>query len=184
MPSSHVYSRLLTVLALVWIASLQLNAQDFKLEDLVQAKILTSHDRFKPGAELRGVVVLDIKNGFHINSDSPDDPGLIPTKVEILGVTGLAVSRTIYPTALVRTFQFSEKALEVYEGKTVIGFVAKLPASIKPGKLELSARIRFQACNDDTCFRPVTKTVKATLDVGPVPGKITNKEALSSVRWK
>lgn len=184
MSSSQVYSRLLAAVLIVGIASLQGSAQDFKLEDLVQASILTSHDRFKPGAELRGVVVLDIKNGFHINSDSPDDPGLIPTKVEILGVTGLAVSRTIYPAALVRTFQFSEKALEVYEGKTVIGFVAKLPASIKPGKSELSARIRFQACNDDTCFRPVTKTVKATIDVGSTPGKIINKEALSSVRWK
>lgn len=184
MSSPQAYSRLVTALLIVWVAWLQGNAQDFKLEDLVQARILTSHDRFKPGAELRGVVVLDIKSGFHINSNSPDDPGLIPTRVEIQGVTGLALSRTIYPAALARTFQFSEKALEVYEGKTVVGFVAKLSPSIKLGKSELSARIRFQACNDDTCFRPVTKTVKATIDVGSTAGKIINKEALSSVRWK
>lgn len=159
-------------------------AQNLKPEDTVATQVLLSNEKLKPGAEFRGAVVLDVRDGFHINSSAPSDPALIPTKVEVSSGAGISVSRYVYPRAVSRTFQFSEKPLEVYEGKVLVGFLGKVDRAVKLGKQELQVKVRFQACNDDTCFRPVTAMAKVPVEIAAVMGRSTNRGVLSSVIWQ
>jgi invasion protein IalB len=53
----------------------------------------------------------------------------------------------------------------VYEGRATMRFSVMVPANYNGGSGEIKGKVRFQACNDDACFAPVTREVKMWLNV-------------------
>ena len=45
-------------------------------------------------------------------------------------------------------------------------FTVTVPRSFSGNSAELKGRLRYQACNDDTCFPPQTREVKMSLNGG------------------
>jgi hypothetical protein len=64
-----------------------------------------------------------------------------------------------------KKLKFSKSTVAVYEGKAVIRFNVTVPANYSGGSGEIKGKLRFQACNDDSCFPPVTREVKMPLYV-------------------
>jgi hypothetical protein len=122
-------------------------------------------DKVKKGRIARASVVMDIPAGLHVQSNKPLDKFLIPTKLEVEAPSGMKVGPISYPRALMRKLKFSKGAVAVYEGKSIIRFNVTVPAGYSEGSGEIKGKLRFQACNDDACFPPVTREVKMWLNV-------------------
>lgn len=122
-------------------------------------------DKVKKGAVARASVVMDIPPGLHVQSNKPLDKFLIATKLDVETPAGMKVGPITYPRALMRKLKFSKGLVAVYEGKATIRFNVTVPAAYSGGSGEIKGKLRFQACDDDACFPPVTREVKMWLNV-------------------
>ena len=122
-------------------------------------------DKVKKGRVARASVVMDIPAGLHVQSNKPLDKFLIATKLDVETPSGMKAGPISYPRALMRNLKFSKGAVAVYEGKSVIRFNVTVPANYSGGSGEIKGKLRFQACNDESCFPPVTREVKMWLNV-------------------
>jgi len=124
-----------------------------------------SPDKTKKGRTVRATVVMEIPNGLHVQSSKPLDKFLIATKLDVETPSGMTAGAIAYPRALMRSLKFSKNQVAVYEGRAIIRFNVTVPPSYSGGSGEIKGKLRFQACNDDSCFPPVTREVKMWLNV-------------------
>jgi thiol:disulfide interchange protein DsbD len=117
------------------------------------------------GRTVQGTIVMDIPSGFHANSNRPLEKFLIATQLQIEAPKGIRVGPIVYPRPLLRSLKFSKNKVSVFERRTTIRFSVTVPRSFTGNSVELKARLRFQSCNDDTCFPPQTHEVKLSLSV-------------------
>ncbi len=122
-------------------------------------------DKIKKGRVVRASVVMDIPSGLHVQSSKPLDKFLVATKLDVETPSGMKVGPVSYPRPLMRKLKFSKGMVAVYEGKAVIRFNVTVPANYSSGSGDIKGKLRFQACNDDACFPPVTREVKMWLNV-------------------
>jgi len=122
-------------------------------------------DKVKKGRVVRASVVMDIPSGLHVQSNKPLDKFLVATKLDVETPSGMNVGPIAYPRALMRKLKFSKNTVAVYEGKTMIRFNVTVPANYSGGSGEIKGKLRFQACNDESCFPPITREVKMWLNV-------------------
>jgi thioredoxin:protein disulfide reductase len=122
-------------------------------------------DKIKKGRVVRASVVMDIPNGLHVQSSKPLDKFLIATKLDVETPSGMQIGPISYPRAQMRNLKFSKKAVAVYEGHAILRFNVTVPANYSAGSGEIKGKLRFQACNDESCFPPVTREVKMWLNV-------------------
>ena len=122
-------------------------------------------DKLKRGTTAKANVVMEIPNGLHVQSSKPLDKFLVATKLDVETPSGMRVGPVSYPRAVLRGLKFSKGKVAVYEGRAVIRFAVTVPANYSGGSGEIKGKLRFQACNDEACFPPVTREVKMWLNV-------------------
>lgn len=128
-----------------------------------------SADKAQRGRVVQGAIVMDIPGGYHVNANRPLGKYAIPTVVKVEGPSGVKISAVSYPRARVRRLKASNnEPLALFEGRAVMRFNVTLPANFQPGMTEFRATIRYQSCNDDTCFPPQTRHISMPIGVvGP-----------------
>ena len=122
-------------------------------------------EKIKKGQTVRAHVMMEIPNGLHVQSNKPLDKFLIATKLDVETPAGMRVGPITYPRARMANLKFSKGKVAVYEGRAPIRFNVTVPAGYSGGSGEIKGKLRFQACNDDACFPPVTREVKMWLNV-------------------
>ena len=122
-------------------------------------------EQVKNGRTVRAIVVMDIPSGLHVQSNKPLDKFLVATKLDVETPPGMQVGPISYPRAVMRNLKFSKKSVAVYEGKAMLRFNVTVPANYSSGSGEIKGKLRFQACNDESCFPPITREVKMLLTV-------------------
>ena len=122
-------------------------------------------DKVKKGRIVRASVVMDIPNGLHVQSNKPLDKFLVPTKLALETPSGMQAGPVSYPRAVMRKLKFSNGNVAVYEGRATLRFNVTVPANYSGGSGEIKGKLRFQACNDESCFPPITREVKMWLNV-------------------
>ncbi len=122
-------------------------------------------DKIKKGRAVQASVIIEIPKGLHVQSSKPLDKFLIPTKLDVEAPQGIKVGAISYPRAITRQLGFSTKPVAVYENKAVIRFNVTVPANYGGSSFELKGNLRFQACNNDSCFPPQTREVKLWLNL-------------------
>jgi DsbC/DsbD-like thiol-disulfide interchange protein len=132
---------------------------------VIKVKPQESVYKVKPGATFQVAVVIDINDGYHINSNQPGQKFLIPTTLKIDSLQGLRANTVRYPKAKMQKFNFSEKPMSVFEGRTVLRFTARALPTLAQGNHTLKAKLTIQACNDEQCLRPQTVDVDIPLEV-------------------
>jgi len=119
--------------------------------------------RVQRSSEFTEKLTVDVKPGFHVNSNAPEDEYLIPLK---LTWTGPLQSETVtYPKAERIKSAFSEKPVPVFTGKFEIVSKLKVPPNAPTGPNLATAKLRYQACNDRECLPPKTVDVNLSLDI-------------------
>jgi hypothetical protein len=98
--------------------------------------------------------------GFHINSHTPTDEFLIPTKLTLEGAAVKVVSEE-YPAGVKFKLPIGEGTiLDVYQGE----FRVMLRVVAPKGATVLSGSLRYQACDNAACFPPRTLGVKVAVN--------------------
>src|ERR1051325_10987529 len=122
-------------------------------------------DKIKKGRLARATVVMAIPAGRHVQSSKPLDKFLVATKLDVETPSGMQVGPSTYPRALMKKLKFSKGMVAVYEGRAMLRFNVTVPANYSGGSGEIKGKLRFQACNDESCFPPITREVKMWLNV-------------------
>lgn len=122
-------------------------------------------DKTRKGRTVHANVVMEIPHGLHVQSNKPLDKFLIATKLDVETPTGIKAGVVTYPRAVMRSLKFSKNKVAVYEGRTSIRFPVTVQPNYAGGAAEIRGKLRFQACNDEACFPPVTREVKMWLNV-------------------
>ncbi|HXG64053.1 MAG TPA: protein-disulfide reductase DsbD domain-containing protein [Blastocatellia bacterium] len=121
--------------------------------------------KIKKGVPAKLSVVLNIDEGYHINSNRPSEKYLIATALKFEPLSGLSVGRVVYPKAKMQKFEFSEKPLSVFDGKTVLTVTARALPALAAGNHTLKGKLTVQACNDQACLPPKTVDVQVPIEV-------------------
>jgi len=106
----------------------------------------------------RAVVVMNVPAGLHVNTSRPGSEYAIPTSVRIT-CTGCKAGQVSYPRGRSRKFAFSEDSINVYEGRVSFTFPITVAASVRGGVIRVRAVVRYQACTNEVCYPPTSKTV-------------------------
>jgi len=118
----------------------------------------------KAGSTVEAKLTVELRNGYHCNSDKPSDEYLIPLKLTwtpgVLEAVDIA-----YPKPNLEKYSFSDKPLSVYTGDFEIVTKFKVPATAAAGPAILTAKLRYQACTDRMCLPPKTVDVSLPVEV-------------------
>jgi hypothetical protein len=109
-------------------------------------------------------VTVQLRNGFHVNSNTPSDEYLIPLRLTWTA-TPLEKPEIFYPTPRMEKYAFSEKPLSVFTGDFDITTKFKVPVTAAPGMQIVTGKLRYQACTHKECFPPKTIDVKLAVDI-------------------
>lgn len=120
-------------------------------------------EEYRTGDEVRGMVIVDIAEGWHINSAAPEDDFAIPTALRIESAA-IEVTEIEYPPHVERAFEFAGgELLAVYDGVTPIPFKA---VRLSSDETTVRAVLFYQACNDKVCLPPREASIETTLGKG------------------
>lgn len=98
--------------------------------------------------------------GLHINSHRPLSEYLIPTAFSIPEGSGVRLAAAVYPPGAEVTLPLDPKTkLSVYTGE----FRIHVRIVATAGDHLVQARLRYQACDNNTCMPP--RTIVAAIDV-------------------
>jgi len=135
-------------------------------------------DGVHAGSTARVALAVALPEGLHVQSDRPRDPSLIPTVLTIEAPAGVKVTNLVFPHPTDFNQEGQPQPLAVFERDFVVGAELEIAGSVAPGDLKIPAKLRYQACNDKVCFRPLTASTEWTLRVVPSgkPIKPANRE--------
>jgi len=133
---------------------------------VVKAKVYSSLDLVPRGKEFQIAVVVDIENGYHMNSHKPLDSYLIPTTLTPQLPAGITLADTLYPPGKNLKFPFSpDKPLNVYTESVTLRMRLTAGESAALGDTPIPITLRYQACNNSACLPPVKVPVTAQIKV-------------------
>jgi thiol:disulfide interchange protein DsbD len=146
----RVFFLLLCVVAAVGVSAQPGPPLTAKLTPMAETSAL------RAGTSVRLAMRVELSPELHVQSNTPSDPGFIATVLTLDPPAGVTVDELVYPAAKpLKQFGIPEP-LSAYEHDFVIGVRVTLASTIEPGTLVIPARVRYQACNDRVCFRPIT----------------------------
>lgn len=118
----------------------------------------------KRGATADARVTIELRPGFHVNSNKPNDEFLIPLKLTWLA-GAIDAGAIDYPAPKLEKATFSTQPLSVFDGTFAIVTHFHAPQNAPAGAGTLKGRLRYQACNDRECLMPKTIDIAVPYDV-------------------
>ena len=110
------------------------------------------------GSTAHGAVTVSIPAGLHMNSNRPSSQYAIPTTIK-LSASGVKLGTITYPRGVNRKFEFSENAINVYEGTVRFPFSLTVPAKFSGDIVRVRATVKYQACTNEVCYPPKSKEI-------------------------
>lgn len=111
-----------------------------------------------------------VGDGFHINSNTPSEEYLIPTALKLDVPTDIIVRKIGYPPGESMSFAFApDEKLSVYSGAFDITVGLHLLSSVLPGKYEFRGQLKYQACDNASCYPPKQLPVSFEVKVLKAP---------------
>ena len=102
---------------------------------------------------------LQLRTGYHVNSNAPNDEFLIPLR--FTWTNGAAeAGEVMFPKPQQEKYEFSEKPVSVFSGEFKAQTKFKL---VSTGTM--IGKLRYQACSDKVCLPPRTVEVKLPVEV-------------------
>jgi len=124
--------------------------------DILKLTSFQSFNKIQPEGEVKLAFKLNIDEGWHINSDKPNEEFLIPTEIKIKSESSIQLGEIVFPKAHDINLEFSDVPVSVFEGEVFIGTTVKIPKNTELGKKLLIVELTYQGCNDVTCMAPNT----------------------------
>ena len=124
----------------------------------------------RAGATARVALRVSVPEGLHTQSNKPRDPSLIPSTLKVDAPGGVTVDEIVWPTPIDLKQIASDKPLSVFEREFLVGAALSIPRTTAAGDLHVPAKFRYQACDVNLCYPPVTAEVEWVVHVVPPKG--------------
>ena len=134
--------------------------------DKVEVKSIAKQDTLKAGNEAYFAVIMDIKEGWHLNAHNPTLDYLIGVNLDLEASDHAIVSDIQYPQPKQMKFSFAEEILDVYEGKSIILLKMKTSGNLSAGSYSISGSLKVQACSDKACLPPSNVDLSFPITIG------------------
>jgi cytochrome c biogenesis protein CcdA len=179
----HRARRLLIALGLVAASTSLADAQLRKI--VAELTPFVETDGVHAGSTVKAALAVRLPEGYHVQSNAPRDPLLIPTELRVEPPAGVKVAEIVFPKPVDFRLEGSEQALAVFEREFTIGIQLEVAGSASPGDLAVPARLRYQACDDKVCYAPTSATSAWTLRIVPasVPVRPTRSEVFRGIAF-
>lgn len=114
-----------------------------------------------------GIAKIDVEvvKEFHVQANPASQPNLIPTALTLDATPGLKTGTPEYPKGEAYKLAGSPTEILAYGGTFQIKVPVEAEASAKSGKLAIKGKLRYQACNEKTCYFPVNIPVNIPVTV-------------------
>jgi hypothetical protein len=107
---------------------------------------------------------IQLREGYHVNSDKPADSYLIPLRFTWLPGPAQPIE-TRFPAPKLEKFEFSQKPVSVFDGEFKTTSKFRISADAPTGLSRLAGKLRYQACNQRMCLPPRTLDVTVPLEI-------------------
>ena len=128
---------------------------------------LVGSDGVPAGGTVRTALAIRLADGLHANSNKPRDPLLIPMVLTVQPPAGVSVVEIVYPPPTDLKQAFADQPLSVFEREFAIGVRLDVARDVALGNIEIPVQLRYQACDEKMCYRPVTVESDWTFRVVP-----------------
>jgi DsbC/DsbD-like thiol-disulfide interchange protein len=116
----------------------------------------------KRGSVVEQSLTVEVLPGFHVNNDKPKDEFLIPLKLS--WTAGPLETQSIsYPKP--EEIKVGTQMLTVFTGSFQVGTKFQVPANAPAGTAMMVGKLRYQACNNEMCFRPSSVEVRLPVTI-------------------
>ena len=145
---------------------------------------LVGSDGVHAGTDVHLALQVSLPPGFHVQSNKPRDPLLIATELTVDSPAGVSVAEVVFPTPVDLKQTGADQPLAVFEQTFSVG-VRVAVARGATGEIVVPARLRYQACDDKTCFAPTKLTTQWTLRVVPAttPTRPLNRDVIDRIAF-
>jgi thiol:disulfide interchange protein DsbD len=169
---------LLSALVVVHGSVFAQQAASLHPQGVANAQSFVSQEPVPRNSNFEIAVVVEIPPAYHMNAHKVSDEFLIPTTVTPDLPAGVRQVDILYPSGKLQKFAFSPTPLNVYQGKITIMMKLAAAADAKTGSLEIPLTLRYQACNESTCFPPVRVPLRVAVTIAAVgtPSRATHPE--------
>jgi thiol:disulfide interchange protein DsbD len=147
------------------VAAAQLRGIKAELTPLVASDAST-------GSSVTAALQVRLPKELHVQSNKPRDPSLIPTVLTIDAPAGIAVGEIVFPAAVDLEQAGQPEPLAVFGSEFAIGVRFDVSREASQGPIDIPARLRYQACDENLCYAPATATVRWTLNVVPASAQV------------
>ncbi len=153
-----------------------------ELSPLVEIETVT------PGSEVRVALKVQLPEGYHMNSNKPRDPMLIPVVLTVPAPdqqlpAGISVKEIVFPKASDLQQRGADQPLSVFEHEFAIGAVLKVDAGVAPGKVTIPARLRYQACDETMCYIPTRAETGWEFTVGSTASAAAHADVFGTIAF-
>jgi len=155
--------RSIALLAAVVISAADAHAQLRRPRAAVSPLIESSAVR--AGTSVRAALQVTLPEGLHTQSNKPRDPTLIPTMLTVDAPAGITWDEVVWPPAIDLNQVGQDKPLAVFERDFLIGVHLAVAPNAATGEIKIPAHLRYQACDANLCYPPVTQDVEWTLNI-------------------
>ena len=115
----------------------------------------------KRGDTVEARIPMTVDAGFHVNSNKPAEEYLIPLKLTWTSTGALEAGEIAYPKPSLEKYAFTDKPLSVLTGSFEVVAHFKVAGNAPAGPGVAAGKLKYQACNSNTCFPP--KTIDVSL---------------------
>lgn len=119
----------------------------------------------KRNAQLQVKIPVVVKEGYHVNSNTPNEEYLIPLKLTWTSLGALEGGTVTYPKPEAEKYEFSDKPLSVYTGGFDLVANFKVAANAQVGPGAAVGKLRYQACSNRACYPPKTLDITVSYQV-------------------
>lgn len=125
-----------------------------------------NYKALQPGQQAVIAVVLDVRPGFHAQSNTPLSKYLIKYEIAFAADPNIEFGTPIYPTPTIEKYPKLGE-VSVYTGKAITYIPITLKSSAPVGPLKLKADVKYQICDDEVCFAPESPKIEMETKVVP-----------------
>ena len=131
----------------------------------------------RAGGDVLAALDVRLPEGFHVNSNKPRDPFLIPVTLQVTPPEGVTVEEIVWPESTDLQQAGASQPLRVFQRNFAIGVRLKVSAQASRGDLIVPASLRYQACDETTCYIPTRAETSWTFKVGATTAKASAAHA-------
>jgi thiol:disulfide interchange protein DsbD len=146
------------VFSSVLLLAAGVHAQNLQLEP----RVSLSATQLTAGANFRLTIAVEVPATWHINANKQTDATLIPTTLKWQPTPGITFDPVSYPAGKSVKVSWADQPVGLYEGTLVLVTEGRIAADAPGGPVKFVGALRYQACNDQSCFAP--KTIPVTVE--------------------